>query len=132
LAAQLRIADSVHFLGSIAHGELPKYWAASDVFVLPSRFDAWPVAILEAAAAGLPIIGSDSCGSMIDLMSEKSGWIFPSGSIQKLARAMEEAVRMSENLKVMGTAASAAIAHQSPEAVAETFVRIAQRVHREK
>ena len=67
----------VHFLPNTYNSELPPLWAAADAFVLPSRFDAWPVVVVEALTAGLPVIGSDACGSVVDRVQEgHSGWVF--------------------------------------------------------
>lgn len=43
-------------------------WRQAGAFILPSRFDPWPLAIVEAAAAGLPIICSDACGSSVEVV----------------------------------------------------------------
>src|SRR5690606_254758 len=42
--------------------------ARSGCFVLPSRYDAWGVALLEAASSALPVICSDHCGSHVELV----------------------------------------------------------------
>src|SRR3989344_3129301 len=58
LAADLKIADRIEFLGNISQEELPKYLSESDIFVRPSRSEGLGTAFLEAMAAGLPIIGT--------------------------------------------------------------------------
>lgn len=58
LTASLGLADSVAFLGPVAHDALPDLYHRSDIFVLTSRHEAQGMAPLEAAACGLPIAGT--------------------------------------------------------------------------
>ncbi|MEQ1700540.1 MAG: glycosyltransferase family 4 protein [Ilumatobacteraceae bacterium] len=59
LTSQLGIADHVRFLGHVAHDALPAVLQGASVHVLTSRHDAGPVAVLEAAACGVPTVGTD-------------------------------------------------------------------------
>lgn len=58
----------VHLPGFLATEELPRYFAASDVFVLPTLQDNWSLAALEATAAGLPQVFSRYNGGSADLL----------------------------------------------------------------
>lgn len=61
-AGRLGVDDAVSFPGFVPEAEKPTYLAAADVFVLPSTTggaEMFPLAILEAAAAGTPVITSD-------------------------------------------------------------------------
>ena len=51
-----------HFLGSLENTEIPEQLQRSTAFVLPSRFEGHPKALLEAMACGLPVIGTDVPG----------------------------------------------------------------------
>jgi phosphatidylinositol alpha-1,6-mannosyltransferase len=67
LARELGIADHVTFTGKVPIDELPALFAAADVFVHPNRiengdFEGFGIVFLEAAAAGLPVVGGDSGG----------------------------------------------------------------------
>jgi len=59
LAKRLNIADIVIFAGRVSEEELPSYYAASDIFVIPSLYEGFGLPILEAQACGSPVIGSD-------------------------------------------------------------------------
>ena len=79
----------VTHLPYVAPRDLPREMVAAGAFVLASRYDAWPLAIVEAAAAGLPIIASDACGSSDELVtSQENGLIVPSGSVSDLGEAL--------------------------------------------
>ena len=58
LAVQLGIADRVRFAGSLAQTELPRWYRAADVFVLPSHSEGVPNVLLEASACGTPWVAS--------------------------------------------------------------------------
>jgi glycosyltransferase involved in cell wall biosynthesis len=53
VAAGLGIADRIHFCGKTA--DTAPFYAAADLFVLPSAYEAWPLAMTEAAASALPV-----------------------------------------------------------------------------
>jgi glycosyltransferase involved in cell wall biosynthesis len=58
LAARLNLADRVEFLGPVDHAALPGVYAAADVFVQTSRHESQGMALLEAAACGVPAVGT--------------------------------------------------------------------------
>ena len=60
----------VHFLGFRNQTQLPACYALADVFVLPSRYEAWGLVVNEAMCSGLPIIASDKVGAARDLVRE--------------------------------------------------------------
>lgn len=60
-ATALGVAERVRWLG--ARGDVERLCAAADAFVLPTRYDAFANACLEAAAAGLPVVTSASNGA---------------------------------------------------------------------
>lgn len=62
-----RRIPNVHFLGFVNQTEIPKHYAMSDVFVLPSAFDPRATVINEAMACGLPVILTDRCGPVGDI-----------------------------------------------------------------
>jgi glycosyltransferase-like protein len=55
----LRLGEDVVLLGTVADADLPKWFAAADGFVFPSLKEGWGLVVLEAMAAGLPVVSSD-------------------------------------------------------------------------
>ncbi len=68
---------NIHFLGFQNQSEMPDFYAACDVFVLPSSGpeETWGLAINEAMATGKAILASDACGAVYNLVND-NGFIF--------------------------------------------------------
>ena len=67
LAARLGVAERVRFVG--ARNDLERFYAAADGLLLPTRYDAFGLVCLEAAAAGIPIVTSRAAGAA-ELLAE--------------------------------------------------------------
>lgn len=99
LARRLGIEDRVHFAGW--RDDVPGILRASDLFVLPSRWEGMPNALLEAMAAGLPVIATDVEGvrellgpSASEQVVAPSDWVALSQRIVELAGDRERANRL--------------------------------------
>jgi glycosyltransferase involved in cell wall biosynthesis len=79
---------NVHFAGFVGQADIGCYYAAADIFVLPSGAgETWGLVVNEALCFGLPIVISDMVGSAADLVrSGENGYTFPLGNIAELAR----------------------------------------------
>ena len=55
----LRLGDDIVMLGTVSDDELPRWYHAADSFVFPSVSEGWGLVVLEALAAGLPVVASD-------------------------------------------------------------------------
>ena len=73
LPGELGIQDRVHFTGMIAYDKLPSYLAMCDAFVTASVTEVHPLSVIEAMAAGLPIMGIDSPGVGDSVRDGESG-----------------------------------------------------------
>jgi UDP-glucose:(heptosyl)LPS alpha-1,3-glucosyltransferase len=83
------VAEHVRFLGG--REDVRPYYAAADVFVLPSRYDPFPNTALEALAMGLPIVVSPRCGAAEIVERGVNGWVCEANDAARLARVMREA-----------------------------------------
>ena len=72
MAAELGLADRVHFLGSVR--EMPELMRSCDVFAFPSRYEACSLVMLEAMASGLPVITARTTGGA-ELVPEDGGFL---------------------------------------------------------
>ena len=86
LATTLGIADSITFLGAVPHDRLPDLYRQSELFVLTSRHEAQGMAPLEAAACGLPIVGT-AVGILPEL-APSAALTVPKGDHAALAAAL--------------------------------------------
>jgi glycosyltransferase involved in cell wall biosynthesis len=58
------VSARVKFLGRIDHQSISQYYAAADVFVLPSNVESWGTVMLEALASGTPVVATDTPGGV--------------------------------------------------------------------
>jgi glycosyltransferase involved in cell wall biosynthesis len=84
------IADRVAFIGHVA--DVTPYYAAADVFVLPSETEGLPVVTLEAMAASLPVVATDIPGVNKVVVDRGTGRLVPPGDVKAFASAMVECV----------------------------------------
>lgn len=69
LAQTLNLKDKVKFLGPIPNEKIPGYLAAADCFILPSLKEGFGISILEAMAAGVPVIAT-RVGGILDIIKD--------------------------------------------------------------
>ncbi len=105
LARVLGIAARVTFLGRRA--DVPESLAAADVFVLASRWEGNPLSVMEAMAAGLPVIAT-TVGAIPELVRHGvDGLLSNPGDAPALARSMRSTLEMSATLRrAMGSSAA--------------------------
>ena len=80
------LTDSVRFLG--IRDDVPSLMTSFDIFVLPSRSEGLPLAILEAMAAGLPIVATNVGGVSEAVQDGKMGFLLPPEEPKALADAI--------------------------------------------
>jgi len=85
-AQSLGIDGAVRFLGLRA--DVPELLGAADAFVLSSAWEGLPIAVLEAMAAGLPVVATAVGGVPELVRSGETGWLVPPGAPDALAEAM--------------------------------------------
>ncbi|MEX1135097.1 MAG: glycosyltransferase family 4 protein [Acidimicrobiia bacterium] len=108
LAETLGLADRVRFSGRRPATEIPSVLAGSDLFVFPSLGDVWGLALLEAMAAGLPVIASSRAGATRDLVIPGTGLVIDPVDVKSFSHALASMVGMSAQDRVeMGIRARA-------------------------
>ena len=102
LAQRLSLSDQVRFLGSQTHVEelLPKY----DGFLLISRWEGFPISILEAMRAELPVIASDVGGVCEEILHGTTGLLVQRDSVDDLTEKLRYAAEHREAFRDMGRA----------------------------
>lgn len=95
----------VTFYGNIPHTEAMAKLQMGDIFVLPSlRFEGFPMVLVEAMFAGLPIIASDIGGISDAVQNNVTGFLISPKDVESLRAKMLELFSTPELCKVLGTA----------------------------
>jgi len=101
-AAALGLASRVHWAG--ATDAVPDHLAAADLFVLPSLTEALPTVLIEAMAAGLPVVAT-TVGGIPEMVDHPgSALLVPAADPQRLADAVIRALSSPLQARAMGTA----------------------------
>jgi glycosyltransferase involved in cell wall biosynthesis len=102
----LNLTDRVIMVGRVPYEELKLYYAASDVFVLPSltRLEAFGIVGLEAMASGKPVIVSDIPGVREVITDGQEGFLTPPMEIEELAKKIKKLLSDPDLRKKMGSA----------------------------
>jgi len=106
-AAELGLSDKVQFLGWIDEAGVDCILRAASVFVLPSRAENQPVAILEAMARGLPVVATDVGAIPETIVDRETGLIVPAGDASALASALRTLAQDPGRRRIMGSAGCA-------------------------
>ena len=104
--------------------DLPAAYAESDCFVLSSRFEGQPNALMEAMFAGLPCISTDCpCGPSDFVEDKKNGLLVPSDDLDAMREAIEYMMTHPEEASGMGREAKEYMTENyNAEAIARRFV----------
>ena len=88
LCEQLGIASRVTFIKAQPQEVLAQYYAAADVFVMPSHYESFGMVVLEAMACGTPVVASRVGGMTSTVVAEHTGLLVPEGDWQAFAQAI--------------------------------------------
>jgi len=84
LARELNICDDIRFVGK--QEQIEEILAVSDLFILPSEYESFGLAALEAMAAGVPLISSNAGGLPEININGKTGFMSPVGDVAAMSR----------------------------------------------
>lgn len=119
LSKKLKINDKISFLGFIKDEELPKYYASSDLYILPSELEGFGQVILEAMASGTPVICAD-VPPMSDLI-DGGGLTFKVNNPEDLADKILSLLQNKELLSRLKTNISKIIKKYKWTKIAEKY-----------
>lgn len=123
------IQDRITFLGFRELDEVPQIYAMGDVLLFPSRYDGWGMAVVEAMAAGMPVISSSATVSAQDSITDgHNGFIFESENSQALATHMQYFIEHPHQIKIMGKNARESARQYSAHFGARRFVNLLQKL----
>jgi glycosyltransferase involved in cell wall biosynthesis len=99
------IRGSVDVIPFVPSDQMPSIYASHDIFLFPSFFEALPLVLLEAMAAGMPVITAESCGMMDAVRDDWNGLLVPPGNADAIIRAVMMLAVSPELCKRLGVAA---------------------------
>ena len=95
LAAELNIESGIHFAGKVNAEDIPDHLNRADIFVNSSVVDNYPNSILEAFAAGLPVITTDAGGIVYLVKHGKNGLLVKTSDYKSMAKEMVSLAKSS-------------------------------------
>lgn len=103
LIKKLGLTDNVELLGWLEPQELLNFYHSGNIFMHPSNRDPFPNAVLEAMACGLPVIGSDGAGSVIDrVQNGVTGFVHKAGDVISLTEKLNKILSLApSDIKTM-------------------------------
>jgi glycosyltransferase involved in cell wall biosynthesis len=104
----------VRFLGH--REDVPSLLAAADALVLPSAYEGLPNVVLEAMAAGKPVIATAAPGTTEAVEAGRTGVLVPVGDVRGLCRAMRDLARNPAERRRLGEAGREVVAERFPVA----------------
>ena len=93
-AISLGIRDRVRFVGYVPREEIGQYYNSADVFALPSYNEGMSLAVLEAMAAGLPVVALDASGVREVVKDKKNGRLLFDDTVPAFAAALQEMINL--------------------------------------
>lgn len=116
-------SERVEHVGAVRQEDVYSVIMRGDVMLLPSRYDPWGVALVEGAAAGLAMIGSDQTGAAVDLVRDGvNGYVVKAGNVDSLHQAMRRYAQEPSLARTHGANAKAAAQMATGDHLAKVMV----------
>jgi len=124
--------DNVIFSGAVDYDDLPIYYRAADVFIIPTLQDNWSLVVPEAMACGLPIACSIYNGCHPELVHPENGWTFDPMDTDATANMLAEIICRKTELPQMGKNSLEIVAKHTPQMAAENIYQMCKQVFFQK
>jgi glycosyltransferase involved in cell wall biosynthesis len=122
-AEQLGLASHVFFVGRVE--DVPSLLLASDVFALLSQTEGFPNVVIEAMAAGIPVVATDVGGTSEALIDGLSGYLVPNGDHEAAAARIHSLLSQPDQARSLIRAARALVETKfSMEAMVQRHVEV--------
>lgn len=131
LASRLNTQPGIENRGFVQPSEMQDIWRNAGAFLLPSRFDPWPLALVEAAAAGLPVVCTNACGSAVEVVRPwYNGLVVAEGNVTALANALLTLHHHAAALPQWGARSQQLAAPYAAEVWTRRWMALLQELHR--
>jgi glycosyltransferase involved in cell wall biosynthesis len=102
---RLGLGEVVRFEGAVPHDRMPELYASAEIFCLPSLYEGFPLAILEAMAAGLPVVTTRVAGNPEAVADGTHGRLVDAEDVDGLAQALLDLIEDDAGRRRMGSQA---------------------------
>ena len=126
------LSGNVQFLGNLdRRNELPDCYAAADVFAFASRTETQGLVLLEAMAAGLPVVSLAAMGT-IDILGTRRGAVVPDDSPEAFARGLLEVLRDKDLRSRLASEGRRYAAEWSDDTLAGRMAELYRTIHQQR
>lgn len=102
LCRELGISPNIKFMGIIPYGELPAYYAACDLVVLPSWSEGFSRILMEASLSAKPIVATDVGGAREAIVDNETGYIVEIANSEQMADRIQKLLESPQIARKMG------------------------------
>lgn len=102
IVTELGLSEKTLFPGRVGDPELPLYYAAADLCVVPSHYEPFGLVAIEAMASGTPVIASDVGGLQYTVVSEATGLLAPPKDVDAFAKAIDRLLGNAQWRDILG------------------------------
>ncbi|MCH8902368.1 MAG: glycosyltransferase [Bacteroidetes bacterium] len=131
LEHEITATAGVRNIGFVQPDKIDEFVGQGGVFVLPSHYEPWGVALHEFAAAGFPIICSKAVGASSMFVGEdQNGYLFEAGNKANLKKSMERMIQLSDSeLNDMGMESNKLAERLTPETWSQSLLSVLVNKH---
>jgi phosphatidylinositol alpha-mannosyltransferase len=123
--ARARRVTGIEFVGYVSPEKLPTFYQQADIFCAPSiGFESFGIVLLEAMAAGLPIVASNIAGYRTVLTDGQEGWLIPPEEPEALARALRQLLDQPQQRQTMGQQGRLTASRYSWEQIVDEILEV--------
>lgn len=127
IVRELGLEEVTTFTGPVSQDQLPAYYAAADVCVVPSYYEPFGLVAIEAMAAKTPVIASDVGGLKYSILDNETGALVPPCNVEALAAAISDVLTDPIRWKLLAESAQHRVqSHFSISAVAAQMHQLYQ------
>jgi glycosyltransferase involved in cell wall biosynthesis len=125
------VRDRVHWVGGVPHSQVVEALSQTDILINPSFYESFGNSVIEAMAAGVPVIASAVGGMKETMIPGKTGLVVEAGNPQQLAAAILTLLRDEATCRQMGQAGRQQVSqHFTWERIVEALLQQYERVIR--
>lgn len=125
---EILLPNGIKELGFVNPADRAHYFSKGDVFVFPSFFEGLAQVQLEAAASGLPVIGTNNSGAEEFIQNGINGFVIEAGNIKQLQQAILYFIQHPNQIRTMGEQARLAALQFSWDAYGERWKDILSKI----